>query len=135
MGTILSSRQNCLFFFYFLLLGSRNRSLCAHNPPLLFFCETIFKLDWRLCKAQSRLGGTTAQNLLTWDDPTELRSRLRSGEISPTILVIIFWNFTIFQYISNSPKIKRNLICSIANLVYELPHELPNDLKLRILWN
>ena len=24
---------------------------------------------------------------------------------------------------------------SIANLVYELPHELPNDLRLRILGN
>ena len=23
--------------------------------------------------------------------------------------------------------------CSITNLVYELPHELPNNLKLRIL--
>ena len=24
---------------------------------------------------------------------------------------------------------------SVANLVYELPHELPNDLRLRILGN
>ena len=52
-----------------------------------------------------------------------------------TILVIIFWNFTIFQYRSNSPQVKGNLISSIANLVYELPHELPNDLKLRIFRN
>ena len=27
------------------------------------------------------------------------------------------------------------MISSIANLVYELPHELPNDLKLRMLGN
>ena len=27
------------------------------------------------------------------------------------------------------------MISSIANLVYELPHELPNDLRLRILGN
>ena len=27
------------------------------------------------------------------------------------------------------------MISSIANLVYELPHELPNDLRLRILRN
>ena len=30
---------------------------------------------------------------------------------------------------------KRNLISSITNLVYELPHESPNDLKLTILGN
>ena len=54
---------------------------------------------------------------------------------SPTILVIIFWNVTIFEYRSNSSQIKWNLISSIANLVYELLHELPNDLRLGILWN
>ena len=27
------------------------------------------------------------------------------------------------------------MIASITNLVYELPHELPNDLRLRILGN
>ena len=47
-----------------------------------------------------------------------------------TILVIIFWNFAMFQYRSDSPQAKRNLIFSIANLLYELPHELPNDLRL-----
>ena len=47
-----------------------------------------------------------------------------------TILVIIFWNFTMSQYRSKSPKVKRNLVSSIASLVYELPHELPNDLRI-----
>ena len=51
------------------------------------------------------------------------------------ILIIIFWNFTIFQYRSNSPQVKGTLISSIANLVYELPNELPNDFRLRILGN
>ena len=32
-------------------------------------------------------------------------------------------------------QVKRNVISSIANLVYELPHELSNDLTLRILGN
>ena len=36
---------------------------------------------------------------------------------------------------SDSPQIKQNLISSIENLVYELPHELPNDLRLRKLGN
>ena len=30
---------------------------------------------------------------------------------------------------------KRNMVSSIANLVYELPHELPSDLGLRVLGN
>ena len=47
-----------------------------------------------------------------------------------TMLVIIFWNFTIFQQRSDSPQVKGNLISSIANSVYKLPHELPNDLKV-----
>ena len=47
----------------------------------------------------------------------------------------IFWNFTIFQYRYDSPQVKRNFIYSIANVVYELPHEFPNDLRLRKLGN
>ena len=35
----------------------------------------------------------------------------------------------------DSPQVKRNLIISIANLVHQLPQELPNDLRLRILGN
>ena len=50
-------------------------------------------------------------------------------------LVIIFWNFTIFQQRSNSPQAKGNPISSLANLVYELPHELPNNLSLMIFGN
>ena len=50
-----------------------------------------------------------------------------------TILVIIFWNFTMFQYRSKSPQVKRNLLSSITNLVYKLPHELLNELRLGIL--
>ena len=40
-----------------------------------------------------------------------------------------------FYYRSDSLQVKRNVISSIANLVYELPHELPNDLRFKILRN
>ena len=33
------------------------------------------------------------------------------------------------------PQLKRNLISRTINLVYELPHELQNDLRLRISGN
>ena len=40
-----------------------------------------------------------------------------------------------FLYRLDQPQVKRNVISSIANMVYELPHELPNNLRLRILGN
>ena len=52
-----------------------------------------------------------------------------------TILVIIFWNLTMFQYRSDSVQVKQNVISSIAKVVYDLPHELPKELRLRILGN
>ena len=51
------------------------------------------------------------------------------------MLVIIFQNFTTFQCRSDSPQVKQNLISGIANLVYELPSKLPNDLTLMIIEN
>ena len=47
----------------------------------------------------------------------------------PTIRFIIFWDFSIFYQISLSPQVKR------WASIYEMPHELPNDLRLRILGN
>ena len=51
------------------------------------------------------------------------------------ILVIIFRNFTMFQWRSGSPQVTQNLISSITNLVYQLSHELPNELRCRIFGN
>ena len=34
-----------------------------------------------------------------------------------------------FQYRPDEPQVKRNMISSKANLVYELPHALANDLR------
>ena len=47
----------------------------------------------------------------------------------------MFWNLTMFYYKSNSIQVKGNLISSIKNMVYELTHEFPNKLRLRILEN
>ena len=40
-------------------------------------------------------------------------------------VILCFYGF-------DSPKVKRDMISSIIDFVYGLPHELPNDLKLRI---
>ena len=50
-----------------------------------------------------------------------------------TVMVIIFLNLAMFQQRPDWPQVKQNVICSIANLLYELRHKIPNELRLRIL--
>ena len=40
-----------------------------------------------------------------------------------------------FHHIFNSPQVKRWEIISFKHGIYEMPHELPNDLRLRKLKN
>ena len=44
----------------------------------------------------------------------------------------IFWEILILYQIFFSPQVKRSVI---INGIYELPHELPNNLSLMILEN
>ena len=53
----------------------------------------------------------------------------------PKIISIIFWGFLIFYQIFLSSHKKRCLIITFTHDIYELPHELMNDLRLRILGN
>ena len=46
---------------------------------------------------------------------------------------IILWDFLMFYQIFLSPQVKRSAITSNKQGVYELSHELPNDVRLRIL--
>ena len=48
-------------------------------------------------------------------------------------MVIIFPDFS--NQVSCSPQVKRNVIISNEYGIYELPHELPNDLRLSVLGN
>ena len=40
-----------------------------------------------------------------------------------------------FYQILLSPQVKRCVVISYKHGIYELPHELPNDFRLRILEN
>ena len=40
-----------------------------------------------------------------------------------------------FYQIFSSPKVKRRAIITYKQGIYDLPHELPNDLRLRKLGN
>ena len=50
-----------------------------------------------------------------------------------TTVFIIFCDFLMFYQIFLSPQVKRSAIISNIHGIYELPHELPNELTLRIL--
>ena len=49
------------------------------------------------------------------------------------MVAIIFWAVLIFYQVSLSPQVKRNMNIKNRHGTYELPHELPDDLSLRIL--
>ena len=51
------------------------------------------------------------------------------------IMEIILWDFLMLYQISLSPQVKRIVIIGNKQGVYELPRELVNDLRLRILRN
>ena len=50
-------------------------------------------------------------------------------------MVITFWDLLMFYQIFFSPQVKRIAIISNKHGIYELPHELSNDLRLKILGN
>ena len=53
-------------------------------------------------------------------------------KILQTISFTIFWDFLMFYQIFLSPQVKRWTIVTYKHVIYELPHELSNDLRLMI---
>ena len=50
-----------------------------------------------------------------------------------TITEIILWAFLMFYQIFFSPQVKQSAVISNKQGVCEVPHELPNDLRLRMI--
>ena len=50
-------------------------------------------------------------------------------------MVIIFSDFSMFYQIFLIPQVKQSAIIGNNNGIYELPHKLPNDLRLSKLGN
>ena len=111
------------------------KSLQRDNKSVLFTEESINNKLLKRLKKPNYVRDNEFAKLFATVDFSFLEENERIPRLNTTILVIIFWNLTIFYYRFDSPQVKRNLISSAANLVYELPHELPNDLTLRILGN
>ena len=59
----------------------------------------------------------------------------KQKKVLQTMMDIIFGEFLILYQFFVSQQVKRNVIISNKFGIYELPQELPNDLKLRILGN
>ena len=62
---------------------------------------------------------------------------IKKNEKEPgaTIMDIIFWDFLMLYQIFFSPQKKQSVIINNKHGIYEMPYELANDLKLRILGN
>ena len=52
-----------------------------------------------------------------------------SWNLVSTIIFITFWDFFMFYLIFLSPQVKQCAIIFYKHGIYELPHELPNDLR------
>ena len=52
----------------------------------------------------------------------------------PAIIFIILLDLLMFYQIFRSPQVKRSAIISNKHGIYEVPHELSNDVKLRKFW-
>ena len=48
-------------------------------------------------------------------------------------MAIIFWDFLVFYQILLSPQVKQNVIITNKHVIYKLPHELHNDIRMKIL--
>ena len=59
----------------------------------------------------------------------------RLNNFKYTISFATFLDFSIFYQILLSSQMKRWAIITYKHGIYELPHEFPNDLKLRISKN
>ena len=59
----------------------------------------------------------------------------KQNKILQTISFIIFSDFLMFYQIPLSPHLKRCAIIASKHGIYKLPHDLRNDLRLRILGN
>ena len=73
--------------------------------------------------------------LESYDD--KIQPTLSTITIFTTTIIFIFWDSLMFYQIFLSPQVKRCAIITYKHGIYELPHELPNDLRLlgKILGN
>ena len=68
-------------------------------------------------------------------DDSALKEEIETKTKEFTIIFIIFSGFLMFYQIFFSPQVKQWTIITYRHGIYKLPHELPKDLRFRILGN
>ena len=62
-------------------------------------------------------------------------AKVQRNDYATAIIFIIFWDFLMFYQIVLSPQVKWCAIITYKHGIYAFPHELPNDLRLKIFGN
>ena len=137
-----------LVHFFFLklcmVLGS-HMEMCMTEPN---FCgKILFQQNWPIMVKKWPKNGffglfrktyslVLSVNDLEWNYfwPFSILRKLHMLE-KPAISCIIFWDFLMFYQIFFSPQIKWWAIITYKHGIFELPHELLDDVRLRILEN
>ena len=58
----------------------------------------------------------------------DMKSKKKKKKKFKTVIVIVYWNFSMFCQMFFSSQLKRSVIISNKHGKYELPYELPNIL-------
>ena len=102
--------------------------ICSWSYSFSYLSKYLFYLD-ESTNVRNFIDHTT---FCAFDkDLNSLINRLEHN----TIIEIIFEEFLILYQIFFSLQVKRSMIVSNKHGIYELRHELPNDLRLSILAN
>ena len=137
-----------LVHFFFLklcmVLGS-HMEMCMTEPN--FRGKILFQQNWPIMVKKWPKNGffglfrkiyslVLSVNDVEWNYfwPFSILQKLHMWE-KPAISCIIFWDFLMFYQIFLSPQIKWWAIITYKHGIFELPHELLDDLRLRILGN
>ena len=113
---------------------SRNRFFMIFFVALFLYGSNV---SWRYSVGKKNLfclntlhlfGKIFLRRMFDW--PQLLISLVKS-----TTMNKIFWEFWLLYQIFFSPQVKWSVIISNKHGIHELPHKLPNTLRLRILGN
>ena len=117
-------RSSAKPFKFSLMITSPAVNMKNYFQLKIFFRHSLYFLLWNAVLQKSL--------------PKQIRlisTYLRYSHTETTIIFIIFWDFLTFYQISLSPQVKQSAIISNKHGANKLPHELPNDIWLRILGN
>ena len=117
------------FWFFELNLAKKSVSHLKHKTSINLGAEFLLKLTFFGTNLHKKSFSNLKQK--KWKTPLNCAYSNHS-----TTMFIIFWNFLMFyQIFPNIPQVKWCTTITYKHGTYQLPHELPKDLRVRILGN